>query len=112
MESILTSIKKLLCIDAEYNHFDADIIIHINSALMTLNQLGVGPEEGFSILSELETWGNFLGESANYEAVKTYVYYYTRIAFDPPTNNSVLESMQKRMNELEWRIQVQTECKK
>lgn len=111
MESILTSIKKLLGIDAEYTHFDADIIIHINSALMTLNQLGVGPEGGFSILSEVETWENFVGDSVNYEALKTYVYYYVRVAFDPPTNSSVLESMNRRMNELEWRLQVQKELK-
>lgn len=111
MESILTSIKKLLGIVAEDTHFDADIIIHINSALMTLNQLGVGPEEGFSILSELETWENFLGDSVHYEAIKTYVYYYVRTAFDPPINSAVLESMHRRMNELEWRLQVQKELK-
>lgn len=111
MESILTSIKKLLGIDAEYTHFDADIIIHINSALMTLNQLGIGPEEGFSILSEVETWDSFIGDSVYYEAIKTYVCYYVRIAFDPPMSSSVLESMQRRMNELEWRLQVQKELK-
>ena len=30
-ESILTSIKKLLGIDAGYTHFDPDLIMHINS---------------------------------------------------------------------------------
>ena len=64
MESILTSIKKLLGIAEEYAHFDADIIMHINSAFMTLSQLGIGPEEGFSIKSDAETWSDFTGDSA------------------------------------------------
>ena len=45
MESILTSIKKMLGIDEEYTHFDADVIMDINSVLMILTQLGVGPAE-------------------------------------------------------------------
>ena len=40
--SILNTIKKMLGLDANYTTFDTDIIVHINSALMTLTQLGVG----------------------------------------------------------------------
>ena len=43
MDSILTSIKKLLGITEEYEHFDQDIIMHINSVFSVLTQLGVGP---------------------------------------------------------------------
>ena len=42
-ESILTSIKKLLGITEDYEQFDTDIIIHINSVFMILTQIGVGP---------------------------------------------------------------------
>ena len=71
MDSILTSIKKLLGITEEYENFDQDIIMHINSAFMILNQLGVGPKSGFSISDKSSTWDEFIPESSNLEAVKT-----------------------------------------
>ena len=62
MDSILISIKKLLGIEEDYTHFDIDLIMHINSAFMVLNQLGVGPTEGFSISDETATWSDFISE--------------------------------------------------
>ena len=59
MDSILTSIKKLLGISEDYAHFDNDVIMHINTVLMTLTQLGVGPESGFLITSDESTWADF-----------------------------------------------------
>lgn len=109
MESILTSIKKLLGISEEYAHFDNDIIMHINTSFMTLNQLGIGPEEGFTITSDEKTWSDFLNDSKDVEAVKTYVYLQVKMVFDPPTSSSVLESMRRTVNELEWRLNVQAE---
>lgn len=47
MDSILNSIKKLLGIDELYTHFDADIILGINTALSILTQIGAGPTNGF-----------------------------------------------------------------
>ena len=111
MDSILTTIKKLLGIEADYHQFDNDIIVHINSVLMTLNQLGVGPENPASISSELDTWEKTLGELKNLEAVKTYIYIKVRIIFDPPTSSFVLDALNKQANELEWRLNVQTENK-
>ena len=105
MDSILTSIKKLLGITEEYEEFDTDIIIHINSVLATLYQLGVGPESGFSITDSSSTWSDFIGENnVLIDLVKTYVYYKVRLAFDPPTNGTHIESMNKLMNEQEFRI--------
>lgn len=111
MDSVLTTIKKLLGIEADYTHFDNDIIVHINSVLMTLNQLGVGPESPASITSELDTWDKTLGDLKNLEAVKTYVYLKVKMIFDPPTSSFVLDAMNKQASELEWRINVQTETK-
>lgn len=108
MESILTSIKKLLGITEEYAHFDNDIIMHINSVFMTLNQLGIGPEEGFSITSDEATWTDFLGNTKNLEAVKTYVYLKVRMIFDPPASSYVLDAMKNQATELEWRLNIQT----
>ena len=74
MDSVLLTIKKLLGIDSDYTHFDKDIIIHINSVLMALNQIGVGPDEPVTISREMDTWSNILGDTKNLEAIKTYVY--------------------------------------
>lgn len=110
MDSILNSIKKMLGIAAEYKHFDSDIIMHINSVFMTLNQLGIGPKNGYSILSELETWENFLGESTNLEAVKQYVYLEVKMMFDTSTtSNATLDAMKRQSDELEWRLLHQQE---
>lgn len=109
MESILTEVKKMLGIEADYNHFDQDIIIHINSALMTLNQLGVGPINAPSISSETDTWESTLGSITEIQAVKTYVYLKVRMIFDPPTSSFVLDAMKRQCDELEWRLNVQVD---
>lgn len=108
MESILTSIKKLLGISEEYEHFDSDIIMHINSALMILTQLGVGPKEGFSIEDATSTWLDFLGNKTNLEAVKSYIHLRVKLLFDPPSS-AVIESINRQITELEWRLNVNVE---
>lgn len=111
MDSILISIKKLLGITAEYEHFDADIIMHINAAFSVLTQLGVGPEEGFSIKDEGATWSDYLKDDSRLEFVKTYISLKTKLGFDPPLNASVIESINRQISELEWRINVAVDTK-
>lgn len=106
MESILNSIKKLLGITAEYDHFDDDLIIHINSVLNILTQLGVGPAQGFSITDEYGYWTDFLPNTLTLELVKTYVGLKVRLIFDPPASSSAMEAMKQMISELEWRILV------
>ena len=105
-ESILTSIKKLVGIPEEYTNFDMDLIIHINSALSVLNDLGVGPSEGFSISDKTATWSDFVPNHKRIETIKSYVYLKVRMLFDPPTSSSVMEAMTRSINEFEWRINV------
>ena len=109
MDSILTSIKKLLGITEEYEHFDTDIIIHINSAFATLTQLGVGPSDGYSIENKDDYWSDFIKDSRRLEAVKSYVYLKVKILFDPPASSVVMESINRQINELEWRLNVTVE---
>ena len=106
MDSILTSVKKQLGIAEDYEHFDPDIIIHINSVFSILNQLGVGPPEGFSISDETSVWTDFIGDSLKLELVKTYVYLKIRLIFDPPTSSAVMDAFKQNIAELEWRISV------
>ena len=109
MESILISIKKLLGITEEYDQFDPDIIMHINSVFMILTQLGVGPAEGFSIEDDTAVWTDFIQDIKKLESVKTYVYLKVKLAFDPPLSSAVIESMNRLINELEWRLNVAAE---
>lgn len=106
MESILTSIKKLLGIEEDYEYFDADLIMHINSVFMILNQLGVGPEEGFSIQDASNTWSEFIPDGSNLESVKSYIFLKVKLMFDPPTSSAVIESINRSISELEWRLNV------
>ena len=106
MESILTSIKKLLGIAEEYTHFDADLIMHINSVLSILTQIGVGPAEGFSIKDESSVWEDFVPENSKLELIKSYTYMKVKLLFDPPLTSAVIESINRIISELEWRIQV------
>lgn len=108
-DSILDSIKKLLGIASDYTNFDTDIIIYINSAFMVLNQLGVGPEEGFKITGKDETWDDYMSDEDNLEAVKSYIHLKVKIAFDPPLNSTVMEAHKQLISEYEWRLNIQSE---
>lgn len=107
--SILNDIKKLLGIGEDYDVFDTDIIIHINSVFMVLNQLGVGPETPFSITGKDEVWSDFTDESINFQALKSYIYIRVKKLFDPPTSSFVLESLTNMEKEYEWRLNIQAE---
>ena len=105
MESILTSIKKLLGISEDDSYWDQDIIMHINSVFSILTDLGVGPSEGFRIEDDLATWNDFIGTNINYESVKSYMYLKVKLLFDTSTTSSaVIESINRMINEYEWRL--------
>ena len=112
MESILTSIKKMLGLPEEYEHFDPDLIMHINSVFMILNQLGVGPSECFRIEDSSTTWNDFMGDNTNYEPVKSYMHLKVKLLFDPSASSAVTESMNKLISEFEWRLNVAAESNK
>lgn len=108
-DSILTSIKKMLGIAEDYEYFDTDLIIHINTVFMILKQLGVGPQEGFSITSKTSTWYEFIANDKRLEAVKSYIYMKVRLVFDPPQSSAVIECMNRMISELEFRINIEAE---
>lgn len=108
-ESILDSTKKVLNLSSDYTPFDQDIILHINSVFSTLNQLGVGPVEGFMIEDKDAVWSDFLEGDLRLNNVKTYIYLRVRMLFDPPTLGYVLDAMKEQIKELEWRINAQRE---
>lgn len=112
MESILTSIKKLLGITEEYEHYDSDIIMHINSVFSILTQLGVGPSNGFAIEDKTAEWKDFIGDESKIEMVKSYVHLKVKLIFDPPLSSSVMEAMNRQISEFEWRLNVAVDPEK
>lgn len=106
-DSILLTIKKYLGIEPPIKHFDPDIIMCINSALSILTQLGVGPDNGFNIVSETDTWETLMGNNPRLNMVKSYIALKTKLIFDPPTISSVLKSYEEQLKEYEYRITCQ-----
>ena len=111
MESILTSVKKMLGIPEDYDHFDTDIIMHINSVFMTLNQIGVGPADGFSIEDDRATWFEYVRSTKQLQAIKSYMFLKVRLLFDPPSSSVVAECMKQQAAEFEWRLNIAAESK-
>lgn len=110
MESILTSIKKMLGLTEEYEHFDVDIVMHINTTFRVLHQLGVGPSKVFRITNSDAIWNDFIAEDCEgFDEVKTYVYQRVKLLFDPPLSSAHLTALKEGIAEFEWRLQVESE---
>jgi len=105
-ESILTSIKKLLGIEESYNHFDPDLVMHINSVFSILAQIGVGPSDGFAITGAAETWPSFLNDAKLFALVKSYMHLKVKLLFDPPLSSAAIDSINRQIAEFEWRLAV------
>ena len=111
MDSILDSIKKLLGIQPEYRAFDEDLIIHINTVFAVLNQIGIGPQEGFFIVDETTNWDEYMSD-INQASVRTYVYLKVRLLFDPPGSGILVDSINRMISELEWRLYLEGDSTK
>lgn len=106
IDSILDTTKKSLGLGPEYDVFDPDIIMHINTVFVTLNQLGIGPPEGFMIEDDEATWNTFLGDDVRLNSVKTYMSLSVRMLFDPPATSFLMASYEKQIQQIEWRLSI------
>lgn len=108
---ILDDIKRPLGLEPDYDVYDAEILMHINGVFATLHQLGVGPKDNAVILETGdETWSSFFEKTIqgnNLANVRTYIYMKVRLIFDPPTTSFAITAMEKQIQEIEWRINVQ-----
>ena len=103
--SILTSIKKVLMIDVADTSYDVDVMMHTNSALSTLTQMGIGPPAGILVEDASTTWDDFVSDN-RLNMLKSYVYLRVRLLFDPPSNPKVFSAMQTEISEYAWRLNV------
>lgn len=105
-DSILDSVKEALGVPVDQPAFDSELVMHINSVLSTLRQLGVGPVAGFMIVDNTSTWSELLGDSTKMNDSKTYLFLRVKMLFDPPATSFVLDAMKEQIRESEWRLNV------
>lgn len=107
--SILTNVKKVLGIAESYTVFDEDVLMHINATFSVLQQLGIGPLEGFMVEDKGTEWEEFDVPAVQLNLVKTYVFLKVRILFDPPTTSYLIDAATRQIDQFEWRLNVMRE---
>lgn len=105
--SILDNVKKVCGIAEDYTVFDQDLLVLINSSILDLTQNGIGPSKGFIVSDNSATWNDFIPGFSNIGAVATYVSQKAKLLFDPPSSSFVVEAMQKQLDEIIWRLNIQ-----
>lgn len=108
MDSILESVKKIIGLERDYDAFDPEIIIHINTVFSNLTQMGIGNKDGFEITGYDEEWGQLeLTSKLKTQQVKTYIALKVKSIFDPPSNGNLMEAMNRTLSELEYRLYIE-----
>ena len=108
-DSIFESVKKVVGLLGDDGSFDEDILLHINSVVSTLRQLGLSIPADFYVRDDVQTWRDLLGEFRDLDLVKSYMTMKVRLMFDPPSSSFGLKSMEEMVKEYEWRINVLTD---
>lgn len=106
MASIFITTKQILNLEESFTAFDLDVMTYLNAAFSTLNQLGVGPEEGFFIEDGTEDWDDFDVPANQLHLVKSYVVLKVRMMFDPPATSYLINAMNEQILQFEWRLNV------
>lgn len=105
--SILLSIKKSIVGPPEYTPFDIDLIMHINSQLANLYQLGLNSAKSVVVDGPDQLWTDLIPVGdARLQFVKTYVYARVKMIFDPPTSTAQMQALKDAAAEAEFRITV------
>ena len=103
-DSILKTIKKMLGLPEDFDAFDQDLIIHINSVFSNLHQIGASPPAGFYITDDKAQWSDFFTDGMPVHNIKTLVYLKVRLIFDPPATSFAISAMENQIKEQEWRL--------
>lgn len=103
---ILESVKKWIGPSVDYDYFDSDLLMHINSYFAVMSQCGIGPTNGFTV-DENSKWDDFVSSGPIQSMAKQYVQLRTRLTFDPPSSSFVIDLLKKNAEEMEWRMYIQ-----
>lgn len=103
-DSVLLSTKKAIGYEPDYDVYDSDIMLHINSLLSKLIQVGYDFKPNYRVTSKEKLWSDILVGSPVDDMIKDYIYIKTKLVFDPPQNATVLTALKEEASELEWRV--------
>lgn len=112
---ILDSVKAYcrITLDSGVTAYDEELIGHINTVLMMLNQMGVGPEGGFELVTGDETWDQVIPDNIKYPGIKDYIKIKTRILFDPDSfSSNAMNSANEVLAEIEWRLNYKADAER
>lgn len=105
-ESIVSSIKNALGLADEYDPFDKELLMYINSAVATLTQLGVGPSEGIIVDPDTK-WAVLLEDQAKLQGACSYISMRVKLLFDTGSmSQHVVAAHEKMIEEEAWRLTV------
>lgn len=105
--SIIDDIKLALGVPVENAEFDAEIIMHINSVIAELVQLGVGDQAvGYSVVNSQDTWDELISTEKRLNHVKSFMFLKVKMLFDPPTIGYVLTAIEHQIEQAQWRVMV------
>lgn len=108
-DSILKCVKQILGLSLEEDPFDLDVLIHINSTLSSLSQMGVGAEDSEMVVDDTAEWADLDLPDNQLKLVKSYVPLKVQTLWDPPTTSYLIEAREKQLQEMEWRLNVMRE---
>ena len=106
-DSILKSVKDYLGLNPDDTAFDTDVIMSINAILFVLPTIGVGSEP-YVVEDASDEQSDLLGDDP-IGGVQQYGKMRTRMLFDPPTNNHVMNALTEQIAEFEWRIMAEAD---
>jgi hypothetical protein len=112
LSNILKSVKAGLLIPESETIFDSALVLHINSAFTNLNNLGVGPDDGYAISTgSTESWSDLLGvvPESFMSLVKSYTILFVKTLFDPTGSSVIMTATKELLIQMEARINQQIE---
>lgn len=108
-DSILDSVKQALGLTPDMTSFDVEVVMHINSVIGTLQQIGVSNNGALYVADNTTHWVSITTRQDLINLTKTYMYTKVKLIFDPPANPRVIEATEKQVTEFEWRLQIMAE---
>lgn len=104
--SVLSDVKNWLGVADD--DFDTELLIHINAAVSDMRQVGVHVVLEGSV-TQATTWGEVIKKNDSFIAAQQYVLVSCRLVFDPPAAGYTLNALERRKDEVLWRLGVEGE---
>ncbi len=82
--------------------------MYANTAIFALAQSGVIPDT-FVLTTKDQTWDELIPDRTDLTSVKSYISLKTRLIFDPPDKQGIVDAINRTISEIEYRLNLQVE---